>query len=68
MRLARPALLILGIVAALMGLLWIGQGSGVFPYPKSSFMISQSPWIWRGAVLAVAGLAAIVVSRRLPRA
>jgi len=63
----RPALLIVGILAVLMGLLWVGQGSGHFPYPRSSFMIDQSPWIYRGLVLALAGLAVIVISRRLPR-
>ncbi len=67
MRTLRPALLIFGILAVLVGLVWIGQGSGHFPYPRSSFMIDQTPWIYWGIVLALAGLAAIVVSRRLPR-
>jgi hypothetical protein len=61
----RGILLIVGIAAALMGLLWIGQGTGWFPYPASSFMIDQSPWITRGALLAVAGLAIIFISRRV---
>lgn len=65
MRLAKPILLVVGILAVLMGLLWIGQGTGWFPYPASSFMIDQSPWIWRGAVLALAGLAWIAAARRL---
>jgi hypothetical protein len=47
------------------GLVWIGQGTGYFPYPPSSFMINQAPWITRGAILAVVGLIAIVVSRRM---
>ena len=30
----RQALLIIGIIAALTGLVWIGQGTGYFPYPR----------------------------------
>jgi hypothetical protein len=59
----RTAFLILGIVAALMGLLWIGQGAGLVHWPASSFMIDQRPWIARGAVLVVAGLVLIAGSR-----
>jgi hypothetical protein len=60
----RLALVILGIAATLMGLLWIGQGAGLVDWPASSFMIDQRPWIIRGAVLAVVGLVLIAVSRR----
>jgi hypothetical protein len=65
MPLTRKILLILGVLATLTGLVWMGQGSGYFPYPKSSFMIDQRPWIWNGLALAVAGGVAIVASRRL---
>jgi hypothetical protein len=61
----RTALLIVGILAALIGLVWMGQGTGYFPYPRTSFMIDQMPWVYRGVILAVAGLIAIIVSRRL---
>ena len=53
-----------GIVAIMMGLLWIGQGTGVVPWPRSSFMIDQRPWALRGAVLAAVGLALVLWSRR----
>ncbi len=66
MPLTRKILLVLGVLATLTGLVWMGQGSGYFPYPRSSFMVDQRPWIWWGLVLAVAGMAAIVTSRRLP--
>ncbi|MEO7276877.1 MAG: hypothetical protein ABIW33_02505 [Sphingomicrobium sp.] len=59
----RFAALIAGIAALLMGLLWMGQGDGLIHWPKSSFMLDQRPWIARGALLAVAGLVLIVVSR-----
>ena len=61
----RTALLVAGLLAILIGLIWIGQGTGYFPYPASSFMIDAMPWAYRGAVLAVLGLVAVVVSRRL---
>jgi membrane protein implicated in regulation of membrane protease activity len=60
----RTALLVIGILALLMGLVWVGQGTGYFPYPKESFMISQMPWAYRGAALAAVGLVLIVLSRR----
>ena len=51
----RRALLILGILALLIGLLWIGQGTGTIAWPQSSFMISQISgpitarrWRWSG--------------------
>jgi len=65
MGILRSLVLVSGFVAALLGLVWIGQGTGYFPYPASSFMINQSPWIWRGAFLMIAGLLAIVGSRRI---
>ena len=60
----KTLLLILGTAALLMGLLWIGQGTGVIQWPSSSFMLDQRPWALRGAALAVFGLALIIVSRR----
>ena len=65
MRALRIPLLVFGVLATLLGLLWIGQGSGYFPYPETSLMINQTPWIYRGAALAVAGVVAILASRRL---
>jgi len=59
----KSALLILGLVAVLMGLLWIGQGTGLVHWPASSFMIDQRPWVTRGAILAVVGLILIAASR-----
>jgi len=60
----KTALLIVGVVAVLVGLLWVGQGMGLVRWPASSFMIDQRPWIARGAILAVVGLLVILFSRR----
>jgi hypothetical protein len=57
-------LLLVGVVALLMGLLWVGQGSGLVHWPASSFMLDQRPWIVRGAMLAAVGLVLIVIAAR----
>jgi hypothetical protein len=62
-RLARW-LLILGFIALAIGLLWIGQGTGVIAWPASSFMIDQLQWAGYGAVLSAIGLILIWQSRR----
>jgi hypothetical protein len=61
----RKLLLAVGVVAILIGLIWIGQGTGYFPYPSSSFMINDVAWAYYGIALAVVGLVAVVVSRRI---
>ena len=60
----KTLLLIGGIAAVLMGLLWIGQGIGLIHWPASSFMLDQRPWALRGALLAAAGVVVIILSRR----
>jgi len=55
------------VVAALIGLLWIGQGLGYVHWPRSSFMLDRSVWADRGAALAAFGLVLVLVARRLPR-
>jgi hypothetical protein len=57
-------LLVLGVASVLMGGLWMGQGAGYIHWPASSFMISETRWIWRGAILLLVGVALIVWSRR----
>lgn len=47
----------------LAGVVWMGQGSGYFPYPAESFMIDQTPWIYWGALAVAAGLILIVLTR-----
>ena len=60
----RQLLLIVGLVALAVGLLWIGQGTGTINWPQSSFMIKQIQWAGYGAALAAAGLILIWQSRR----
>ena len=60
----RNLLLILGLIALAIGLLWIGQGTGVIKWPESSFMISQIQWAGYGAALGALGLILIWQSKR----
>jgi hypothetical protein len=57
-------LTLIGIVALLAGLVFMGQGSGYFPYPAESFMIRQTQWVYQGGAIAVVGLLLIVFARR----
>jgi hypothetical protein len=60
----RQLLLITGLLALAIGLLWIGQGTGVVKWPASSFMISQLQWAGYGAALGGLGLVLIWQSKR----
>jgi hypothetical protein len=60
----KTLLTLIGIIVLLAGLVFMGQGSGYFPYPTESFMISQSRWIYYGAAIEVVGLLVIVFARR----
>lgn len=57
-------MMIVGIAAVFMGLLWVGQGTGLVHWPASSFMLDQRPWATRGAILAIVGVVLILLSRR----
>ena len=59
----RKLLLVVGWLALAVGLLWIGQGTGVI-WPESSFMISRIQWAYYGAALAVVGLILIWQGKR----
>ncbi|MEW6644170.1 MAG: hypothetical protein AB1586_26930 [Pseudomonadota bacterium] len=60
----RTLALVAGVLALLVGAVWLGQGTGLFPYPASSFMIRQTPWAVYGGLLALAGFVLIGWSRR----
>lgn len=63
----RGAVMLAGVLLAVLGGLWIGQGLGYIRWPASSFMIDQRRWTDYGAVVAVFGLAVILAARRLGR-
>ena len=55
---------IFGILALLMGLLWMGQGAGLIMWPASSFMLAQKVWILWGGALALAGCGLLFLAQR----
>jgi len=61
-------LLIVGLIAIIIGLIWVGQGTGYLTYTpagmKPSFMIGDTHWTYYGAGLAVLGLFIVFWSRR----
>jgi len=60
----KALLMLVGVVALAVGLLWIGQGTGYIHWPPSSTMISDMRWAYIGAGLAAIGLVLILQARR----
>ena len=60
----RRLLLIVGLLALAIGLLWIGQGTGVVAWPRSSFMVNEIQWAGYGAALSAIGLILVWQSQR----
>jgi hypothetical protein len=65
MKIVRVGLLIVGALALMLGLHWIGQGTGYFPWPRNPVMDDQMVWAYRGIGTALAGIVMIIVSRRI---
>lgn len=55
---------VFGVLAIAMGLLWVGQGTGVVMWPADSFMLADRAWAVRGAVLAAVGCIVIWLAGR----
>jgi hypothetical protein len=60
----RVILAVMGVLMLLMGLLWIGQGTGLIMWPSSSFMLKDMKWAFNGALLANLGLLQLYIVRR----
>ncbi len=54
---------VVGALALLVGLLWIGQGLGYVP---GSFMTGAMRWFWIGLAVAVVGLVLVLAGLRRP--
>lgn len=50
-------MIVLGVVALVVGGVWIGQGLGVIP---GSFMTGDKKWFVIGVIVAVVGVIALV--------
>jgi hypothetical protein len=57
-------LMVLGMMALVAGLLFVGQGRGYIRWPAGSFMINDMKWVYYGGGIALAGLLLIIVARR----
>ena len=60
----KAVLSIVGLIALVFGLHWIGQGTGYFVWPANPVMDNHIDWAYGGAALAILGLLLIVYSRR----
>ena len=60
-RAARIVLLVVGVVALVIGVVWIGQGLNLIP---GSFMTGNRTWFAIGLVAAVVGVVLIAVGAR----
>jgi len=60
----RSAGIVIGIVLALLGLLWILQGSNVI---GGSMMSGQSQWLYIGIVVLIVGIIVAVIAQRRKR-
>jgi uncharacterized membrane protein len=50
----KAGIVIVGVLALLVGLVWVGQGLG---YIKGSFMTGDMKWFWIGVAMILIGLA-----------
>jgi len=62
MNLVRVACRVVGILAMVLGLWWVLQGTGIAPI---GFMANHIEWAYRGCGLAVVGFVLLALSRRL---
>lgn len=57
---------LIGIVLFITGMVFVGQGTGYFPYPATSFMVNQIEWAFHGTALMVGGLVLHWIFRARP--
>ena len=58
---ARIVLLVVGVVALITGLVWVGQGANLIP---GSFMTGSRTWFAIGLVTAVVGVVLLAAGAR----
>lgn len=58
---------VLGLLIAAMGGLWVLQGLGIVMWPAESFMLAERKWALYGGVVFVAGLLVFWLGRTLSR-
>ena len=63
-RVARIALITIGVIAVIMGGVFAGQGMNLIP---GSFMTGNRMWLFIGLIVAVVGIILMVLGLRQPR-
>ena len=63
-RAARTILTVVGVVALLLGAVWVGQGANLIP---GSFMTGDRTWFAVGLLVGLGGIVLIVVGLRRPK-
>ena len=61
---ARVAMIVLGVLAVLVGVIWIGQRLGLIP---GSVMTGDRTWFYIGIGVAVVGIVLVASALRRPR-
>lgn len=65
MAVVRIAMLVIGLLAIAFGLLFTLQGLGIVHWPRRSFMLDDTSWAWRGAIIIVGGALMAWYGRKL---
>lgn len=60
-RIARIALTVGGVIALLVGAVWVGQGANLIP---GSAMTGDRTWLVIGLIVGLVGIVLIVIGRR----
>jgi hypothetical protein len=60
-RIGRTVLTVVGVIAVLVGAVWVGQGANLIP---GSFMTGDRTWFTIGLIVGVAGIFLIVLGLR----
>jgi hypothetical protein len=58
---ARIVLIVLGVIAVIGGVIWVGQGIGLIP---GSFMTGDRTWLVIGLIVGVVGIVLIALGLR----
>jgi hypothetical protein len=63
-RAGRIALIVVGVIAILIGVVWIGQGLNLIP---GSVMSGDRTWFNIGVIVGLVGIVLLVLGMRRPR-
>lgn len=64
----RVLLSIIGVLLALLGIIWFLQGTNIMPYPPGGFMNGQTKWVINGVIAFLVGGALVVWANRKKKA